>query len=747
MRTQVKVLFAAFAVGLLAMPAWAQDSATTLNSAISGYESAAHESFQGLATDWSSHHVVYSKPEAGSDAENTVQQDPGYWKQQIRRSLPESEASLVAGVQPDSAAQWDPAKKKKKKPPKGKPSTLTGLWEVNMDTGAAVGNEMYPATFTATTSPSCANATQPDFVVYNTNVAGGTPVVAKATNAGTFTNTNTPSGTITITNTFTNPTVSLVLTAAANNTGNNFQVGNGTGTADATSLAARIAALGGPVGVTATSSGVNVTVTALNAGTDGNNITLAESLTQFSWSVGALSGGTNAATVMAFDNLYVTTCNAFGTIPKPYWSYNTGGTGHTSAVVSQLGDQVAFVQSVAGIANLVVLKYAAGNGHLGSTTLTSNGSYPTCTAPCMISIAFNGGNDDTNSSPFVSQGTLYVGDNKGLLHKFTNIFQGGTPAEVTTGGWPVTVGTTAQVLSSPVADGNTQNIFVGDNSGNLRYVKDTGSTTGVCATGSHGGVVPCLGTTNGAAGGPTAIAQGGSVTDGPLLDVSTSKVFWFDSIAGTGGSHLRNILNQTDEAVTSATDRVITFDNGVNSARTGAMHSGAFDNTYFSNTGPGAGFLYVCAVNNSGGFFNHPNLYRVGFNAGGVMNTSTNAGPLDMESATSAVQNECSPITEIQTATTDDFFLSVQTNGNLNHCTGACLYSFALTGQTFPGNSTAGFQTIAGTAGSTSGLSIDNVFSATGASNIYFTPLGDQACTTVGGTGGCATQASQAALN
>ena len=169
------------------------------------------------------------------------------------------------------------------------------------------------------------------------------------------------------------------------------------------------------------------------------------------------------------------------------------------------------------------------------------------------------------------------------------------------------------------------------------------------------------------------------------------------------------------------------------------MHPGAFDNTYFSNTGPGAGFLYVCARSKSSWrLLNHPNLYRVGFNAGGVMTPSTNAGPLDMESATSAVQNECSPITEIQTATTDDFFLSVQTNGNLNHCTGACLYSFALTGQTFPGNSTAGFQTIAGTAGSTSGLSIDNVFSATGASNIYFTPLGDQACTTVGGTGGCA---------
>jgi hypothetical protein len=753
MRTRVKVMFTAFAVGLLAMPAWAQDSAATLNAAISGYESAAHESFQGLETDWSNHHVVYSKPEAGSDAEDTVQQDPGYWRQQIRRSLPESETSLAAGVQADDASQWDSSakKKKKKKPPKGKPSTLTGLWEVNMDTGAEVGNEMFPATFTATTSPSCANATQPDFVVYNTNVAGGTPTVAGAANAGTFGNgNNVPAGNFTITNPFTNPTVSLVLTAAANNTGNNFQVGSNLGTGSSTnaaSLAARIAALGGPAGVTASSSGSNVTITALAAGTDGNSITLASTLSRFTLNLTALTGGTNKATIMAFDNLYVTTCNSFGTIPKPYWSYNTGGTGHTSAVVSQLGDQVAFVQSVAGVANLVVLKYAAGNGHLGSTTLTSNGSYPACTAPCMISLPFNTGNDDTNSSPFVNQGNLYVGDNKGLLHKFTNIFQGGTPAEVTTGGWPVTVGTTAQVLSSPVADGNTQNIFVGDSAGNLRYVKDTGSTTGVCATGSHGGVVPCLGTTNGAAGGPTAIAQGGSVTDGPLLDVSTTKVFWFDSIPGTGGSHLRNILNQTDEAVTSATDRVITFDNGVNSARTGAMHSGAFDNTYFSNTGPGAGFLYVCAVNNSGGFFNHPNLYRVGFNAGGLMNTTTNAGPLDMESATSATQNECSPITEIQTATTDDFFLSVQANGNLNHCTGACLYSFALTGQTFPGNSTAGFQTIAGTAGSTSGLSIDNVFSATGASNIYFTPLGDQSCTTVGGTGGCATQASQAALN
>jgi hypothetical protein len=755
MRTPVKVLFAAFAVGLLAMPAWAQDSApTTLNDAISGYESAAHESFQGLATDWSSHHVVYSKPEPGSDTEDTVQQDPRYWMQQIRRGLPDSEASVAAGVQADDGSQWDSSAKKKKKVKgkKKKPSTLTGLWEVNMDSGAAVGNEMYPATFTATTSPSCANVTQPDFVVYNTNLPGGTPATATAASAGTFgVANNTPAGTFTITNTFT--TASLVLTAAANNTGNDFLVVSNTGTgsaANATSLAARITALGGPVGVTATSSGSNVTVTALAAGTDGNSITLSSTLTRFTLNLTALAGGTNAATIMAFDNLYKTTCSV--PVPTPYWSYNTGGTDHTSPVISPRGDQVAFVQSSSGgAASLVVLKFAAGNGHLGSVALTSNGSYPSCTAPCMISLPFNTGNDDTNSSPFEisfgsTQGTLYVGDNKGLLHKFTNIFTSGTPVETVGGGWPVTVGTTSQVLSSPVADANTNNIFVPDNSGNLRYVKDTGSTTGTCATGSHLGVVPCLGTTNGLASGPTVIALGGTVVDGPLLDVSTTKVFWFDSVAGTASTDFIQNVVQTSEALATATQVTVPFNNGSTGVEAGNMHAGAFDNTYFT-TGPPSGFLYICAVNP--GHANHPSLFRIGFGAGGVMDASDDGNVREI-AGSSTSPNECSPITEVKAATTDDFFVSVQANGSLTGgagCSGACLYSFLLSGQTFPSNSTAGFQTTAGTAGSTSGLSVDNVFSATGASNIYFTPLGNSSCITVGGTGGCATQASQSALN
>src|SRR5580700_4747508 len=107
MGSRLKVLLAAFVFGLLAMPAWAQNSAPTLNDAISGYESAAHQSFQGLATDWSSHHVVYSKPAPGSDTESTILQDPRYWTQQIRRSQAESAESDVSAEPDADDAQAD----------------------------------------------------------------------------------------------------------------------------------------------------------------------------------------------------------------------------------------------------------------------------------------------------------------------------------------------------------------------------------------------------------------------------------------------------------------------------------------------------------------------------------------------------------------------------------------------------------------------------------------------------------------
>jgi hypothetical protein len=83
-----------------------------------------------------------------------------------------------------------------------------------------------------------------------------------------------------------------------------------------------------------------------------------------------------------------------------------------------------------------------------------------------------------------------------------------------------------------------------------------------------------------------------------------------------------------------------------------------------------------------------------------------------------------------------------------NQCaTGDCVYSFnvttPLTGYTKPVDGLAA-------AGGSSGIIIDNVGTTAGASQIYFGTLAAQTCngngTTGSGNGGCAVQASQAAL-
>src|SRR5277367_894610 len=121
MRTTAKVLFAAFAVVLLAMPTWAQDS-RTLDDAITGYESATHQSFQGVPTDWSSRHLVFSKPVPGSDAEYKVQQDPRYWMQLIHRAQASSDETVA-----DAKVE-----KKKKKQKKVKPVPIKKDWSMNL---------------------------------------------------------------------------------------------------------------------------------------------------------------------------------------------------------------------------------------------------------------------------------------------------------------------------------------------------------------------------------------------------------------------------------------------------------------------------------------------------------------------------------------------------------------------------------------------------------------------------------------
>jgi len=141
--------------------------------------------------------------------------------------------------------------------------------------------------------------------------------------------------------------------------------------------------------------------------------------------------------------------------------------------ISPTGGDLSGGSGTAGVggAQLVVLKWAAGGTLTGPTTLTSNPSYPTCTAPCMIAVPFSGTPTDTYSAPYIvyntngngmpaGPSTIYVGDDAGKLHQFTNIFWTGTPSEVT-GSWPVTLNANAS-LGSPIYEGQSQLVFVGD---------------------------------------------------------------------------------------------------------------------------------------------------------------------------------------------------------------------------------------------------------------------------------------------
>jgi hypothetical protein len=446
------------------------------------------------------------------------------------------------------------------------------------------------------------------------------------------------------------------------------------------------------------------------------------------------TGTAARATIIAFNQLYATQgsvggfCNSNG--PAVMWSYNTGtGSIVTSVVLSLDGSKVAFVETAAGGATLRILKWKSGEGTAinlpatPTTTITAGQDWTTCPAAnsCMASIAFNNGIADTSSAPFCdyNSDTIYVGDINSALHKFTGVFSG-KPAEITTG-WPITINGTHN-LSSPVFDSVSKNIFVGDDQGRLSYVREVGSVTGACASGS----APCLGTPN--------IALGGAVVDGPIVDPSAGRVYFFD---GSDTTNHGSVV-QTDTALGNA--RTVSI-GGMNAGSD--ILSGAFDNAYLTGSFS-TGHLIVCGKDSTAN--NTPALHRIGFAASGLMNT-TSDGSLTLATANGV---ECSPVTEIFDGTTDRVFLSVQNDANQTTAgclSGAqgCIMSLNLGGTWPPAAVTHGVSA----RGGTSGIIVDNIGAGAQESNIYFTfrTNSTAAVPCNGASGiGCAVKLTQSAL-
>jgi hypothetical protein len=428
------------------------------------------------------------------------------------------------------------------------------------------------------------------------------------------------------------------------------------------------------------------------------------------------------ANIAGVNNLYVGPCLATGTTSNTIlWSYFVGpGEVQTSPSISLDGSKVAFVESnttANGGSRLHVLTIGTtGTNKSGVEPCTINGTAnPSCvnnSDPANNAVdnyvVLNGTVMVTRSSAFIDYGhdIAYVGDDTGKLHKITPVFTSGStsnlPAEVTTGGWPVTVTGSTVVLTGPTYDPVSGNVFVGGSDGNLYCVSTSGTTAALCST-------PSVAVGSG--------GTGGGIIDAPLVD-STNQTVFTEANNFTSGDA---VLSQ----VTTSMGGQVKVNMGF--ASTGSftdLYTGDFDNTYYTSL-PGAvsGHLYFCGNQGSAAT---PELERVTFTAAGTLvgvDTSTTSLPIQLTSSTGTAE-DCTPLTEVYNAGAnagagfDFLFVGVKNNGNPSGCKSTtCVISFDL-GQNVVLAASATLS--AGGGVGTSAIIIDNVSTSTGGSQIYF---------------------------
>jgi hypothetical protein len=235
------------------------------------------------------------------------------------------------------------------------------------------------------------------------------------------------------------------------------------------------------------------------------------------------------------------------------------------------------------------------------------------------------------------------------------------------------------------------------------------------------------------------------VTDAPIVDPSTEKVFVFHGNDGTIPAVI-----QSDVTLSASVTASLGGGTGQH------IHAGAFDNTYLTGNG-GTGSLYICG--SSPGTSSTPVLQRIGFTNSGRSPASPFANPVGtmnaaVDSATLPVASgnaECAPITELfnrnaPAAIRDQIFFGVQTLGIGTNCgAGGCVLSVNVT-------NTPGTLAIANSIAEIngpSGIIVDgdaNTALFPQASSLYFSTQGNGTCGTASGVG-CAVKVTQAGLN
>ncbi len=464
-----------------------------------------------------------------------------------------------------------------------------------------------------------------------------------------------------------------------------------------------------------------------------------------------VTSGTQA-NLVGINNLYTGStllCN--GGSPWVSFAYNTvtqtGGQIKTSPVLSEDGTKVAFVESTSSGSyfHVLVLPNPIPVPPSQSGTVLVPQTPTSCTKPttpgCMTTLTIQTSASDSNSSPWVDYffDTAYVGADNGLLYKITPVFGGGTPALVSTGGWPVTVSTQAtKVLTAPVVDDTAGLIFLGDGEGYLYSVSLT----------SPGGTYKAQQTIGWAGHG-----AGTGILDPPIAVTDPANPAIDQVFAFTGCSYVVKIGGAVSQLPANFTTGVPTASNTVNLGSSDGSgnctgnnaHAGTFDNAFWLN-GSTSGHMIACGFVNNGGAPADPEMYMFPFTAGQLNNSTPPSSTFQINTTKG---DECSPLTEFYNGTTDRLFFGVGSgDGFLESST----ITTSLSTPTCTGTPTSSCVTAPKALGGTSGVVIDNQLT-NGGTNIYFSTLAvgsvnGQKCNVTGGTANphCAVKLTQSGL-
>jgi len=424
----------------------------------------------------------------------------------------------------------------------------------------------------------------------------------------------------------------------------------------------------------------------------------------------AATPGAGQANIVAFNNLYTGTISSScptanqsppnGDLTQPtfMWAYAAGSGGSAlSPTLSLNGQKVAFIESgtqssLANPAYFDVLTWTAGQGTSATTPkVISAGSSLSRLNYTNSGVSGCGtGTSNSNSSPYIdyTNDAAYIGADNGMLYRISPVFNG-TPAVQ----FCVTVNA-GHLLTSPVYDSYTNQVFVSDGFSLYSYTVNSSSFTLTAST--------TVSSTSAANKDPLILS--------PIVDSTNGFVYVFAS-ADTTNTY--SIVAQFNTSLTSSS----IVDIGPAGGNAMYIFDGDFDNAYFAS-GPttGAGTLYACGTQT--GSNNAPALYALGFTSGTGAMTSTSMA--DNTNINNGSNGYCSPLMDFFDGTNDRLFVGV---GSLGSTGGANLVTEWSTNSRIASTTTPPTNSATNEWGGTSAFSIDNVSTEDQAASIYFGTL------------------------